>query len=149
MICLINQSKVYPVPMERKYKFGKWPKLVLLDVKLYLEKGHTNAQTSSCISDNQGCKGEVWKMLTISKKLSPIIKSKCKAAKYVSMSLVFYSSSLTLVFHSFQEICFQLIQVLFLEINTCFTNIYRALLCRMCHCLKVILVTWYLLQSYF
>lgn len=21
-------------------------------------KGHTNAQTSSCISDNQGCKGE-------------------------------------------------------------------------------------------
>lgn len=24
--------------MERKYKFGKWPKLVLLDVKLYLEE---------------------------------------------------------------------------------------------------------------
>ena len=84
---------MYPVSMERKYKFGKWPKLVLLGGKLYLEerniqmlKHHPASVIASVAKE-----GELWKMLTISEKLSLIIKSFPSEAmpKYVSMSLVF------------------------------------------------------------
>lgn len=114
---------------------------------------HHPASCLSSSSDLQECKqGRGMKeRLKISEKLSLIMETfrsetclnVCQCLQY------FYSSSLTLGFHFFQETLFKFIQVLFPEIYTCFTNIYRVLLCRMCHCFKVMPVTWYLLQGYF